>query len=389
MQTKFKKLFSVILCTSIVLSNLTFAFAADFSSEIKDIVKQYPSKNISVYYKDLISGDEYVYNKDYAYENASIKKLPLYLYIYTQIKDGKMDPNTQVTYTSKDVYGGTGVINGMPYGTKFTIKDLLSKSILYSDNVAFKMLQRTVNTNDYNKFIDTIGGKVTYYKYDIENVAGYMSYLYKFINDNPKYKDQIMSDFTNTVFKDKIPAGIPDNIKVAHKIGSLNSSYHDAAIVFDEHPYVLIIMTENGSLTNINKLFVDITEKVHTLHNDKYNKVSNNYFINNKQMVMGTDIIRSNNVTYLELTKVLDQTGIKYEVVDKMLKFKMGALNVEISLKDGINNNAFFDYPVLVDKNGVYISETALLNVFGYTKTITNDASNWVVSNNTYYTKTK
>ncbi len=389
MQTKFKKLISLVLCATFVLSNLTFVFAADFDQEIKSIVRQYPSKNVSVYYKDLTSGDEYVYNKDYAYENASLKKLPLYLYIYTLIKDGEMDPNMQVTYTSKDVYGGTGVINGMPYGTKFTVKDLLSKSIIYSDNVAFKMLQRTVNTNDYNKFIDTIGGKVSYYKYNIQNVAGYMNYLYKFMNENPKYRDQIMYDFTNTVFNDRIPAGIPDNIKVAHKIGSLDSSYHDAAIVFDEHPYILIIMTENGSLTNINKLFVDITEKVHSMHTDKYNQVSNNYFMNNDPITMGTDIIRSNNVTYLELTNVLEQTDIQYEIVDKVLKFKMGALNVEVSLKEGINNNAFFDYPILVDKNGVYIAESTLLNIFGYTKTVSSDASNWVVSNNTYYTKIK
>jgi beta-lactamase class A len=47
-------------------------------------------------------------------------------------------------------------------------------------------------------------------------------------------------------FRAKIPAGIPDGVKVANKTGSITQIDHDAAIVFpEEHrPYVLVILTK-------------------------------------------------------------------------------------------------------------------------------------------------
>ena len=46
-------------------------------------------------------------------------------------------------------------------------------------------------------------------------------------------------------FRDKIPAGLPDGIQVAHKTGSISGIDHDSGIVFPEHkpPYILTVLT--------------------------------------------------------------------------------------------------------------------------------------------------
>ena len=42
-----------------------------------------------------------------------------------------------------------------------------------------------------------------------------------------------------------IVEGVPGDVSVAHKTGSLANVQHDAAIVYAEHPYVLVVLTQN------------------------------------------------------------------------------------------------------------------------------------------------
>ncbi len=42
-----------------------------------------------------------------------------------------------------------------------------------------------------------------------------------------------------------IVEGVPGGVLVAHKTGSLAHAQHDAAIVYAEHPYVLVVLTQD------------------------------------------------------------------------------------------------------------------------------------------------
>jgi beta-lactamase class A len=44
-------------------------------------------------------------------------------------------------------------------------------------------------------------------------------------------------------FNDGIPAGVPAGVPVGHKTGSITRISHDAAIVYAEQPYVLVVLT--------------------------------------------------------------------------------------------------------------------------------------------------
>jgi beta-lactamase class A len=43
-------------------------------------------------------------------------------------------------------------------------------------------------------------------------------------------------------FNEGIPAGLPAGIRVAHKTGEITKIHHDAAIVFADRPFVLVIL---------------------------------------------------------------------------------------------------------------------------------------------------
>ena len=46
-------------------------------------------------------------------------------------------------------------------------------------------------------------------------------------------------------FRSGIPAGLPDDARVAHKTGEISTVAHDAGIVYltDREPYVVVILT--------------------------------------------------------------------------------------------------------------------------------------------------
>jgi beta-lactamase class A len=62
-------------------------------------------------------------------------------------------------------------------------------------------------------------------------------------------------------FNDIIPAGLPKDVKVAHKTGSITGVHHDSGIVFlpDGRKYVLVLLSkdltdENAAVQSMAKI---------------------------------------------------------------------------------------------------------------------------------------
>jgi beta-lactamase class A len=63
---------------------------------------------------------------------------------------------------------------------------------------------------------------------------------------------------------DAIPAGLPPGSVVGHKTGSITRINHDAAIVYNPRPYVLVVLTRGiEDQKRSSALIADITRVVH------------------------------------------------------------------------------------------------------------------------------
>jgi beta-lactamase class A len=63
-------------------------------------------------------------------------------------------------------------------------------------------------------------------------------------------------------FNEGIPAGLPAGIRVAHKTGEITKIHHDAAIVFADRPFVLVILVRGlVEKKDSAALMADISEK--------------------------------------------------------------------------------------------------------------------------------
>ncbi|MCC9760301.1 serine hydrolase, partial [Streptococcus agalactiae] len=138
----------------------------------------------------------------------------------------------------------------------YTVKELLEATAKESDNVATNMLGYYVN-NQYDSMFQTQVDTISGMHWDMKKrqispqAAGkMMEAIYYQNGDIVNYLSK--TDFDNT----RIPKNIP--VKVAHKIGDAYDYKHDAAIVYAEQPFIMIIFTDKSSYDDITKIADDV-----------------------------------------------------------------------------------------------------------------------------------
>lgn len=230
-------------------------------NSIEDSLVDY-KENIGLYYYNLESHDKYSINEDRYFIAASLKKVPQAMMIFDQVRNGDLALDNVIYYTSDDYSAGTGILQNQENIAPMTIKEAIELSIIYSDNIAFNMLER-VSGKDINEYIRDICGEdkkpernttTAYQQYKIYE----RMYNMKDIDENYKFLENLLK---NTIFHNRLDKYIPKEL-VAHKIGNFYRYYNDAGIIYVEKPYVLVVLTKDiGELSNKAPLSGDENER--------------------------------------------------------------------------------------------------------------------------------
>lgn len=89
--------------------------------------------------------------------------------------------------------------------------------------------------------MQSLGGTAVYqgtYWGTPNDLVLYMRAVEEFATQNPELGNLLLDDLKNTIFDDRIRAGTPENIAVAHKIGNLTGVINDVGIVYSSKgPY--------------------------------------------------------------------------------------------------------------------------------------------------------
>lgn len=216
-------------------------------SEIAGIYKD----NISIYYKNLDTEEEYLLNPDRYYIAASTTKVPLCMMILDQVFEEALNLEDEIYYEEEDDEDGSGVLYYLEDVTNVTIGEAVRLSIIESDNVAKNMLRRISEISITDYLIDITGDESIPYENYITARQLYMvlDRLYENPNNNPYY--ELLIDYmTKTVFHDRLDKYIPHDI-VAHKIGDYYRYYHDCGIIYGKDDYIIVILTRDiGNLSD-------------------------------------------------------------------------------------------------------------------------------------------
>jgi len=204
---------------------------------------------------DPYSGKSASLNADRRFVAASLSKLYALLTLYRDASQGELSLDDEITMRASDVWAeGTGVLHRYPVGHTMTLRECAKFMIEESDNTAEVMLNRYLGEEDIEAELRRIGAQSTSYWMPNTTTPNDILLVLKAIADpsytSPELSAEMLNIMTGTSFEDRLPQPLPEGVRVAHKIGSYESTFSDAGIVFPEgtsgadQGYYIVIFSE-------------------------------------------------------------------------------------------------------------------------------------------------
>lgn len=178
---------------------------------------------------------------------ASLIKLPVIGAFYNQVEEGELSLDDELD--------------------KSTLGELASLALSHSDNGAWQVLQEEIGQAKINSLMLEWGMKETSLVDNTttaEDISLFLTKLYNGEILSDEYKNKMLADLTDTIYEEQIPTGVPEGIRVAHKVGYLDDVVSDVGIVyFPNNPYVLVIMSQETDISLAKQKFPEIVENLY------------------------------------------------------------------------------------------------------------------------------
>lgn len=207
-------------------------------------------------------------NEAEVFPAASLMKLPVMVALYQEAEAGRMSLDEEYKLVEGDKLPGAGVLAAKPAGTVYSYRQLVQLMAHYSDNTAFKIVRRRLGDELIQRKIEELGMSRTSLAKN-ETTPVDMGLLWeKLMNGKVLtvgHREELLGFLTNTAFEDRIPAGVPEGVRVVHKIGTDLGVYSDSGIVFADAPFVLVVMSKEAREVEAKEVIVEITGEVASL----------------------------------------------------------------------------------------------------------------------------
>lgn len=213
-------------------------------------------ETVGVYFEYLPSGVSIGINDKTEQKIASLIKVPVVMAAYKAVENGKLDLNKELTVSQNDLDRSFGSLWREGAGKKITVDEAINKILMESDNTAVRTLIREVPEYGINDVFNSLDiPKERDSGIPVISPKSYSSilrslYLSSYLRQ--ENSQEILDTLTKTNFNDKLPAGVPNGVPVAHKIGVFNSNdqqplFSDCGIVYvPSRPYIICVMTSGA-----------------------------------------------------------------------------------------------------------------------------------------------
>jgi beta-lactamase class A len=151
-----------------------------------------------------------------------------------------------------------------------TLRECAEFMIKESDNTAEVMLNRYLGEENIEAELYRIGARSTSYWLPNTTTPNDVLLMLKAIADpsytSPELSSEMLDLMTDTSFEDRLPQPLPEGTRVAHKIGSYESTFSDAGIVFpegrsstDQEYYYVVVFSEGAPEGEAREMIQDIS----------------------------------------------------------------------------------------------------------------------------------
>jgi beta-lactamase class A len=251
-------------------------------AKLRDLVEKKYGSDFSFYFEYLPTGSSIGVNEKIEFYSASLLKVPLVMAYYHHREKNNIKNNPLVTITEKDINKKFGTLWEKGANSSVSLSEVIKFALIESDNTAANILEREIDVEDRQYIFNGLDILI---KIEENNAASVTTKAYSSIlkalffsslltKDNSQY---ILDLLTKTKFEDKLPAGVPSDILVAHKIGVYENLeipvYSDCGIVYvPKRQYILCMASKSDDKTaqdrmkTVSKIIYDFVSTANGIH---------------------------------------------------------------------------------------------------------------------------
>jgi beta-lactamase class A len=238
-----------------VTSNLNKHFIINFldlKKELTDIKNAHKGKTF-IYFNYLSNAAWVGLDEKELFYAASTIKVPLAMAVLKAVEEGKISIDDSYALQSFDLDQNFGHLYQVGEDAEVTIQDLVRFMLQDSDNTAMFALIEILGRIGINRPFDDVysemgwefsvlGELPDYEKINLKTLSNMFLSLYNATYVNVEHSQMILKYLAESPFNDKIVAGVPKGVAVAHKIGVAvpNDTYSDCGIVYAPNRHYLL-----------------------------------------------------------------------------------------------------------------------------------------------------
>jgi beta-lactamase class A len=201
----------------------------------------------------LSKEEGYGWNENEKMPAMSILKVPVMAAVEEAIGEGKIKLDDIYKLRKEDKRSGSGPLEFYAVGKKLTVEELLTVMGKNSDNTALVVLTRMVGEEKVKEMVKKLDMGVADYDTNettAVDLGKMWANLYKREVIGKESWARMQNYLTESIYEDRIPAGLPAGTKVVHKVGTDTNVWADAGIVYPGggEPFVLVIVNKEVNL---------------------------------------------------------------------------------------------------------------------------------------------
>jgi len=250
--------------TPLIISNFTDEETFDplpLLSQIGNLTNNLRG-NYGFYVYRFADDRSYGLKQNQIFQAASLMKLPVILTLYQEAERGNLNLETEYKLVEEDKVNGAGILQNKQAGTIYTYRQLAELMGQYSDNTAFAVIRKVLTDKKIEATINSLGMRQTSLR-DFTTSPADMGIFFQKLYQNSLLtnhdRNEILSFLTNTAFEDWLPAGVPSDIQVAHKIGRDIGVMADAGLILGKKPLVVVLMSDGIKQSQAEEVFPKIS----------------------------------------------------------------------------------------------------------------------------------
>lgn len=239
----------------------------------------------AVFFRDLSARRWFGINENTNFYPASLAKLPFAMMLYKTAEVDKAILDEPITIDDADTLLNTGqhyapeitLKSGQSYPLHETVRDML----VSSDNTPINKLM-AFSSPFRDPILEDLGILVfqeestdaPQWNITAKSYANLFRILYNVSYLRPEYSNTLLEQLALSTFKNGLVAGVPNDVKVAHKFGEASEKneatgeiytiLNDCGIIYkQDSPYILCVMTQGQDFSRLEKNIETISRKIY------------------------------------------------------------------------------------------------------------------------------